>query len=134
MIDPYQPPQPVDVTETPHSDATPEPLGTIARRVFGEWEKLRLVYVGWLVVLTLVANSLDPGVFWRFTYWFNVISGAILANLAFFAGPALETYVRWLGVKLEWLGWTVFLAGTLFATVLALATIMSLLDLIPNQA
>lgn len=116
----------MDVTETPHSDATPEPLGTTARCVFWEWEKLRLVYVGWLVVVTLGASSLDPGVFWRFTFWFSVMSGAIFAKIAFFAGPALETCVRWLGVKVGWLRWTVFLAGTLFATVLAVGTILSL--------
>ena len=55
-----------------------------------ECEKLRLVYVGWLVVVTLGASSLEPGAFWRFTYWFSVISGAIFAILAFIAGPALR--------------------------------------------
>lgn len=130
MTDPYQPPESIEVPGTPRCDSTPEPLDTIARRVFWEWEKLRLIYVAWLVFLTLGVTFLHPSLFKQGEYWFAVVAGAVGANAAFFAGPIVETYLTWLGVKASWLRWALFTAGMLFASFLAVVTILAIANMV----
>ena len=94
---------------------SPEPpdgtLGRIAKRTFLSWERMRIWYVGILGVQTILLGVLAKGIFFDWQFWMIVIEGAIAANLCFFAGPILETYVSWLGYPTKVLRWLLFIAG-----------------------
>lgn len=112
---------------SPSASLAPAPLprdasfAVIAKSVFLAWEKLRLAYVAVLAVasLALVAVCGSP--------WTSAIKallgGAVAANILYFAGPALETYVCWLGWRGTWLRGVLFLGGTLLSLLLAAITI-----------
>ncbi|NND95703.1 MAG: hypothetical protein HKN47_00070, partial [Pirellulaceae bacterium] len=51
------------------------------------------------------------------------IPGAVGANLCFFAGPAIETYVSWLGYRRRWVRIVLFVSGTLFASLLTIGVL-----------
>ncbi len=51
-----------------------------------------------------------------------IAEGAIVANLCYFAGPIIETYVRWLGYDRKWVRWFLFVGGTVLTGMLAIAT------------
>ena len=96
-----------------------ESLGTIARRTFLAWEKLRLVYIAVLAVFALLFGLLDPSnMLASMRFWMFVLEGAIIANICYFAGPVIETYVFWLGFRGNWLRIVMFVVGTLFSCVL----------------
>ena len=97
-----------------------EPLRQIARTTFLAWERLRLIYISVLGVLTLL---LGWGSFGVFEYWLTVAAGAVVANVCFFAGPIVETYITWLGYQGKWLRTLLFTVGTLFTCVLAVAAL-----------
>lgn len=115
----------------PYSTPLPEPacqpnerptvsqrsLGEIARRVFLSWEKLRVVFIMALSLLTALLTGPDL-LRWRVLLF--VIEGAVLANLAYFAGPIVETYVCWLGYDRKWVRWFLFVSGTLFTAFLCI--------------
>ena len=92
----------------------------IARTTFLAWERLRLIYISVLGVLTLL---LGWGSFGVFEYWLTVAAGAVVANVCFFAGPIVETYITWLGYQGKWLRTLLFTVGTLFTCVLAVAAL-----------
>ena len=113
-----------------------ESLGTIARATFLAWEKLRLIYVAVLAVVVLLMGLLEgPSQFASFRFWATVAAGAFVANLCFFAAPIIETYVTWLGFHTKWLRIVMFVLGTLFACLLAIATIVLFaVELLPDIA
>ncbi|MDE0934743.1 MAG: hypothetical protein OSA89_02410 [Mariniblastus sp.] len=51
--------------------------------------------------------------------FYLVVEGAVVANLAFFAGPLLEINLRWCGYRGAFLRWIIFLSGTVLAVFLA---------------
>lgn len=115
---PYAPPSAPPVRVELPADAG---LAVIARSVFLAWEKLRPAYLAVLAVcsllLVVVAGPPWPAVARV------LLAGAVAANLLYFAGPLLETYVCWLGWRGAWLRWVLFLGGTLLAVVLAAVAI-----------
>ncbi|WP_146393873.1 hypothetical protein [Planctomycetes bacterium CA13] len=48
-----------------------------------------------------------------------IVKAAIAANVCYFAGPILETYVLWLGYNRSWVRWFLFLGGMLLTAILA---------------
>jgi len=52
-----------------------------------------------------------------------VVEGAVVANIAYFAGPTIETYVKWLGNDRAWPRWVMFVAGTLLSIVLTVGVL-----------
>jgi hypothetical protein len=93
-----------------------------ARNIFRQWEKLRLVYLAVLAGVCLwfagprgLATGEVAGV---------LIKGAIAANVLYFAGPLLETYVAWVGFRPKWLRWLLFIGGTLFSVFLAIVVLL----------
>ena len=60
-----------------------------------------------------------------------IIEGAVVANFAYFAGPTVETYVRWLGHERMWPRWLMFGSGTLLSIVLAVGVLAT--ALLPSQ-
>lgn len=103
--------------------------------MFIAWERLRVVYVVLLGVFTIVLAI--PGVIYNgsqlltFRGLIMIAEGAIVANVCFFAGPILETYVRWLGYDRKWVRWFLFAGGTVLTAILALISLAS--GLIPDQ-
>lgn len=95
------------------------------RGIIRRWERLRLFYVGWLGVVVLGCAVLLYPVSATLDFCVVVAIGAVIANLCFFTGPAIELYGTAFRVWDE--GWTIalFLAGTALATLLALGTMVS---------
>ncbi len=109
------------------------PFGTLAKRVFLAWERLRIVYLLILGIFTLLLCAPSLANFGA-TAWRTMVvmvKGAIFANLCYFAGPASETYLRWLGYDRPWVRWFLFGAGTLFTAALALMALST--TLLPDQ-
>lgn len=94
-----------------------------ARGVFLRWEKLRLAYnvivglVGLVAIAPFFIDRFDPGFLYGAAPMRALLAGALMyaiaANVCYFVGPALECYVRWLGLRSPWLTRAVFAAGTL---------------------
>ena len=97
-------------------DDPPVPFGVVARAVFLQWEKLRLLYLGILIPFTLLVFGAS-GLLTPAGLVLAVFAG-LFANVCYFAGPALETYLRWLGVRGAWPRWLLFAAGTSLTMVL----------------
>lgn len=102
---------------------------SIARAVFLAWEKLRIVYV---IILSLVTLILTGSAGFSDLRILRLIAeGAVVANVAYFAGPIVETYVRWLGYERMWPRWLMFESGTLLSIVLAVGVLAT--ALLPSQ-
>ncbi|MBL8854737.1 MAG: hypothetical protein JNK57_12290 [Planctomycetaceae bacterium] len=99
------------------------PLQTIARETFVAWELLRVVYIVVLGVLTIVLTGV--GGLLDAKLLFFLIECGIVANIAYFAGPVVETYIRWLGYEQTWPRWVMFALGTLLSMVLAVDALWS---------
>jgi hypothetical protein len=112
----------------PFTTASNSNLMEIARSTFLAWEKLRFLYIGLLGTLTLLLCGREIV---NIEILMLVIAGAFVANVCYFAGPILETYVSWLGLKGKWFRWMLFTVGTLFTMVLAVAFLAD--NLLPNQ-
>lgn len=109
----------------PSASFHPDSIWPVAKRTFIVWERLRLFYIGMLVVVTVVAYEVfGPSEVLDLIRL--ILGGSFVANLAFFAGPSLDTYLRWLGYERSWPRWTMFILGTLLASVLAVYAIYQL--------
>ena len=113
----------------PQTESTPSPtFGSIAKSTFLAWERLRIAYIVILGLLTiLLAGPNLP----KLRTLVLIAEGGIVANVCYFAGPTIETYVRWLGYDGKMFRWCLFLGGTLLTAILAIATMMPIL--LPDQ-
>jgi ABC-type branched-subunit amino acid transport system permease subunit len=100
----------------PESEFAQMSLLPIARSVFLAWEKLRIVYVIILAFITILLAG-ATGIF-NLALVRLIVLGAVVANVAYFAGPTIETYVRWLGYNRNWPRWVMFIGGTLLSIIL----------------
>jgi len=111
-------------------------LLSLARSVFIEWERLRIVYIVTLGAFTMMLAV--PGVFYNGSQLLSmrgllmIAEGAIVANIIYFAGPTTETYYRWLGYDRKSCRWFLFLSGTLLTAVLAIVFLSSRLISVQN--
>lgn len=128
--DPYLPPRdhdaPVATTARSRDDRN---LSVIARDSLLAWEKLRIVYIGVLAVVTIMAMVLNGAP--SAEQALLTIECAIVANLAYFAGPIVDTYIRWLGYRRAWPRWAMFVGGTILSILLAVAVLSG--ELLPDQ-
>jgi hypothetical protein len=110
------------------------PLSEWARPIFQDWEKLRIIYNVVLIFVTLLysmaliyseihMNDLKEYAFFISSLIGVAFFGAVFANVCFFAGPILEVYPKWLGAKFHIPRIPLFIAGTLFASFLALCAL-----------
>ena len=102
---------------------------TDARSVFLAWEKLRIAYVIILAFITLLLTGLSG---FNLRLLGLIVQGAFVANAAYFAGPIVEVYVRWLGYKRSWPRWVMFIGGTMIASLLAVGVLAA--ELFPDQS
>lgn len=116
-------------TETPIKPTNDESLLSIARQVFLTWEKLRILYIGILGMFTLLLVGFSglPSL----SLMITVMFGAIVSNCLYFAGPIVDTYIRWLGYRDSWPRLVMFVVGTIFSLILALGLLGA--HLLPNQ-
>lgn len=114
--------------ESPAMSTTSLSLASIAKPTFLAWERLRLIFVVMLGLLTLLLAG--PNIM-KLRTLLLVAEGAIVSNLCFFAGPVAETYVRWLGYDRKWVRWFLFVGGTMLTAMLAVVTMASML--LPDQ-
>lgn len=116
-------------TETRIKPSNDESLLGIARQVFLTWEKLRIIYIGILAMFTLLLVGFSG---WpSLSLMIMVMFGAFVANLLYFAGPIVDTYIRWLGYRDSWPRLVMFIVGTIFSLILALGLLGS--QMLPNQ-
>lgn len=129
---PYAPPTTESSVNDPGSTSPPS-LTAIARGTFLAWEKLRLVYIGVLSAIVFLMASLNysAGLSAQFRFFEKCIVGAVIANLCYFAGPVLETYVTWLGYRGRGLRIVLFVFGTLFSSILAFGLLAG--ELLPGM-
>jgi uncharacterized protein YjbI with pentapeptide repeats len=115
--------------EIPERDVAQTSLLAIARSVFLAWEKLRIAYLILLALITVLLTGVTGIMNLRLLRL--IVLGAVVANLAYYAGPAIETYVRWLGYNRAWPRWGMFIGGTLISIVLAIGVLAT--ELLPDQ-
>ena len=126
---PYSSPTTTTFTDSSSPKSSERSLLTIARTVFLAWEKLRIVYVIILSVVTLMLTGATGFSNWQVLRL--IIEGAVVANVAYFAGPTIETYIQWLGYERMWPRWLMFGSGTLLSIVLAVGVLAT--ALLPSQ-
>ncbi|MEZ6035647.1 MAG: hypothetical protein R3C17_21320 [Planctomycetaceae bacterium] len=97
-------------------------LAALAKPTFLAWERLRIlfIFVPGLVTVLLAGRNIAA-----LRTLVLIAEGAIVANICYFAGPIVETYVRWLGYEGKWVRWFLFVGGTTLTTILAAATMAS---------
>lgn len=101
----------------------------IARNVFLAWEKLRIIYLGILTLFTFFLVGFSGLL--NYSVVMSIVFGAFFANVLYFAGPVIDTYIRWLGYRSSWPRWVMFVCGTILSLLLALGLLGS--QLLPNQ-
>ncbi|MEW4570823.1 hypothetical protein AB1L88_23400 [Tautonia sp. JC769] len=111
---------------TPARRVASDPGGEPDLAFMARWERWRVLYNLVLVVEVMgIVIGMDR---WQ---WMTeaefcelLVLGALGANLCFCAGPVVEAYLRWLGVKGEMLGPLLFGLGMIVATVGTLMTLI----------
>ena len=122
---PYVAPESISASAEDVEARQPEPFSVRARSIFLAWERLRLIYNGVLVfVVLLLAIQSSASVLLDPRFWGTALAGAVMANVCFFAGPVVETYVSWLGFRSTALRTILFVLGTALACILAV-TVMA---------
>jgi hypothetical protein len=128
MINPYAPPS-APGPWVKAAESSDKSLLALAKRVFFAWEKLRVVYIALLVVETVAL--IGPLLLFDERIFFMVVEGAIVVNLFFFAGPVVETSIRWLGYERQWPRWAMFISGT--GVTMAATSIAIFTDILPPK-
>ncbi len=98
------------------SKAASNSFFTMAKGVFLAWEQLRFLYVLVLAALSVSVLGLQP--LKTIDKWIELIAAGVFANVFYMAGPIVETYLRWLGLKSLLPRWILFGSGLLFSMVL----------------
>lgn len=96
-------------------------ISDFIKPIFIKWEKLRIVYNLVLLITVVGFNTMSMGIsvltpFLLITWVF----GAILANFCFLAGPIIESYVSWLGLRSNIVTAILFMGGLLISIPLSL--------------
>lgn len=99
------------------------------KRIFLKWEKLRLVYNPILAATFLAASFRSLEMLTQVPTLVTLIWAAVGANICFLAGPAVEAYLAWLGVRWRPMTAILFVSGTIFAAVLTLLAAVALLPI-----
>jgi len=83
---------------------------------FLRWEKLRPWYNVILAAVLVVSHAPHMGVLFlepmALLIW---LIGAVLANICFLAGPLVEAYVSWLGIRSRYVMPLLFIGGVLIS-------------------
>ena len=63
--------------------------------------------------------------------WRLIVETGVVVNLAYLAGPAIETCLKWWGYERTWPRWILSVGGTLLALVLMIGALAT--ALLPDQ-
>jgi hypothetical protein len=92
--------------------------------VIARWETLRLFFNAALIATCIVYTACaSPANFGDFEFWKYLVAGAVLSNVLFMTGPALDGYLTWYGVWTAPIAMLLFGAGTLLTSSLAIGWI-----------
>ena len=87
-------------------------MALMLQSIFLRWERLRVLYNLALVCVVLFPTG--------GTFQFPSLRelpvlaiGAVLANLCYLAGPIVEAYLAWLGLRTRWVTAALFFGGVL---------------------
>lgn len=119
-----------DTAATLSPSTSSQSLAAIAKSTFLAWEQLRILYIVVMGLITVLSLGMDMTIITELRTVMLIAEGALLANFCYFAGPIVETYVRWLGYNRKWVRWFLFVGGTTLTAILAIASMASLL---PSQ-
>lgn len=116
-------------SSSPEASLDPKPsFLDAAKRICIEWEKLRILYNGALVSwVVYVIEKSNPALFQTFEFWAVCLTGAIMANICFLAGPVVEAYFHWIGLRHWTLRWTLMIVGTSLTGFLAAGVLFGLI-------
>ena len=96
-------------------------------RLFLRWEKLRLLYNGILLAVTLLALLASPTPrIGRAHLFVSLAALCTAANVCYCLGPIINGYAYWFGLRNNLVTVFLFSAGTLFSIFLALGAIYSI--------
>ncbi len=126
-LNPYEPPQAPTALSVPPPAAEVDTAGSFAAlgRVVVTWEKLRLVYNVVVGVAALLLTMLMPGhILVRPQLVERIVEGAIFANLCYCAGPMIDGYLTWFGVRHPLITAGLFAAGTFLTVAFAAAVLL----------
>lgn len=115
-------------------DAPPDALDAKYRmigRVVVTWERLRLLYNAILAGTTLLLSLFQLAALFRPAALITLLSAAIGANACFTAGPLVDGYLSWFGVRHRGITVALFVAGVIVSIVGVAAVLFSLQ--LPNQ-
>ena len=117
-------------TPSPSPDSNPNPTDWLARLLpnakatFVRWERWRLVYCGICLAATIAFMFMfqniprrlfpDLGANQPLDSWLAYAIAGVISNFCFFAGPVVDTYANWLGLKSRWFGIGLLGLGTSF--------------------
>lgn len=96
------------------------------RSLLIKWEKYRLVYNAALIATTILGVFVSPADSIGIELFPIVLFGAFFANLMFMLGPSFDGYLQVAGLRHNAVGLFIFGCGTLFAVVMAAATVGAL--------
>jgi hypothetical protein len=103
---------------TPQAEARAiSPEAVTARTIFLKWEWLRVLYNANLLVVVIAYELFvgDTSRFRNLAYFIYPATRASMANLLFMAGPAVEAYANWLGLRVQAIRPLLFLAGLILS-------------------
>lgn len=93
--------------------------------ILKRWERFRFIFNSVLICLTLLLSVLlVPQLLPRPFYWAQLGLGALITNLCFFTGPAIEGYGRYFQVWNLGISIALFSFGLLFTCLLASAFVI----------
>ncbi|MBD2104779.1 serine/threonine-protein kinase [Leptolyngbya sp. FACHB-261] len=90
-----------------------------AIRIFRGWEERRPLFnlVVFLPTLSTLLHYMgSPG-----EMLFSLVFWGLTANICYFLGPCIESYLSWLGLRPTWLRNTLFVSGSLLSLLVTLA-------------
>jgi hypothetical protein len=108
-------------------------LSHFLKPIFYKWEKLRLLYNFILAVILLLSHGLSLK--WQFFHpiWLSIwLAGGIGANLCFFIGPLVESYLTWLGFRSRWVTGLIFVIGVFLSLPCVLLFPLAFLPILPQ--
>ena len=95
------------------------------REIFAKWERLRVVYnlillattLGLMFMDDLVGRVIDP------LFFLYLLTRCVAANVLFMAGPGVESYASWLGLRHRATRPVLFALGVLLSLPLTIVSI-----------
>ena len=119
---PYDPPT---ATLVNNRSQTEDRFHDVGKTVVA-WERLRLIYNIVMGVFVAAVVGFSQALIARDyrQVLAEIAAGGVAANLCFCAGPIVDGYLTWFGIRNRWVTIILFIAGTILTMLLALVVIV----------